>query len=377
DQEQLLDQLQDDTQEWVNARLDDIDGLIQNVIDSTNENAGEIKETLEGLGEDVGYHLSENMEAIWDKDGGVGQIVSQYSQDFSSHATTVQAVLAEIRNSLLEMNGASKKQAEKDVAGIQQGSASLPGVSNAPSGSPGTGSPGTDSPSAPSSGSSSSGSGSTSSWGSWFTGKKDSYPKSKLNVDTSIVDRLKSLDLDSSFSQRKRYYSAMGGSGTYTGSASQNTWMLEQMKLHGYAEGSNGIPDDRLAWTQEKGGELIYRAADGALLTPLGKGDMVFTSEMTKRLWEYAKQNPVRPSLPQIPTLQDVYLPVPEDIGSHASGNVTVQIDNIEMNGVNDPEQFTQELTKALSCDRRVKQILVDETIGRSLGRNSLLSRSR
>lgn len=372
DQEQLLDQLQDDTQEWVNARLDDIDGLIQDVIDSTNANAGEIKETLEGLGEDVGYHLSENMEKIWNTDSGVGQVVSQYSRDFNFHATTVQHVLADILKSLLEMNGASKKQAEKDVAGIQQGSASLPGVSNAPSGSPGTGSP-----SAPSSGSSSNNSSSSSSWGSWFTGKKDSYPKSKLNVDTSIVDRLKSLDLDSSFSQRKRYYSAMGGSGTYTGSASQNTWMLEQMKLHGYAEGSNGIPDDRLAWTQEKGGELIYRAADGALLTPLGKGDMVFTSEMTQRLWDLSKLPPVRPSLPQIPTLQDVYLPVPEDIGSHASGNVTVQIDNIEMNGVNDPEQFTQELTKALSSDRRVKQILVDETIGRSLGRNSLLSRSR
>ncbi|MDE7062491.1 MAG: hypothetical protein K2O73_04520, partial [Lachnospiraceae bacterium] len=118
---------------------------------------------------------------------------------------------------------------------------------------------------------------------------------------------------------------------------------------------------------------------DGALLTPLGKGDMVFTNEMTQRLWDLSKLPPVRPSLPPIPTLQDVYLPVPEDIQFRGAGDAVFNgaTFHIEMSGVNDPEQFAQELTKALSTDRRVKRVLVDETIGRALGKNSLTSRSR
>ena len=53
--------------------------------------------------------------------------------------------------------------------------------------------------------------------------KKDYYPKNKLNVDVSIVDRLKYHDFDSSFSQCAMYFAKMGFGGRYTGSAEQNT----------------------------------------------------------------------------------------------------------------------------------------------------------
>lgn len=45
DQEQLLDTFYDETEEWLNARLDDLDGLIQQVIEETNTNAGNISQT--------------------------------------------------------------------------------------------------------------------------------------------------------------------------------------------------------------------------------------------------------------------------------------------------------------------------------------------
>ena len=45
DQEQLLDTFYDETEEWLNARLDDLDGLIQQVIEETNTNAGNIGQT--------------------------------------------------------------------------------------------------------------------------------------------------------------------------------------------------------------------------------------------------------------------------------------------------------------------------------------------
>lgn len=49
--------------------------------------------------------------------------------------------------------------------------------------------------------------------------------------------RLKLHNFDSSKSARAGYYKAMGGSGTYVGSASQNNWMISEMKKHGFKQG--------------------------------------------------------------------------------------------------------------------------------------------
>lgn len=73
--------------------------------------------------------------------------------------------------------------------------------------------------------------------------------------------------MDSSFGKRAQYYSALGGSGGYTGSASQNRWLLSQVRsIFGFAQGgeigalksvirSNG--DDSLAINTFKQGEKI------------------------------------------------------------------------------------------------------------------------
>ena len=47
DQSAMLDKLQSDAEEWINGRLDDIDGLLKGVIDSANKNASNMKSTLE------------------------------------------------------------------------------------------------------------------------------------------------------------------------------------------------------------------------------------------------------------------------------------------------------------------------------------------
>ena len=65
--------------------------------------------------------------------------------------------------------------------------------------------------------------------------------------------------------------------------------MVPNGAIHGYAIGSSGISSNQFGWTQEKGQELIYRRHDGAVLTPLGKGDKVFTNEMTENLWKMSK----------------------------------------------------------------------------------------
>lgn len=138
--------------------------------------------------------------------------------------------------------------------------------------------------------------------------------------------RLKYRDIDSSFVQRQKYYSAMGGTKTYTGSSSQNTWMISQMKAHGYEKGSKYIPYDQMAWTQENGNELIYRASDGAVLTHLGEGDMVFTNEMSKRLWEMAQGN-------FVPNIAPIQTPDFSKIGNTQNPqNMSIGDINVNMN---------------------------------------------
>lgn len=73
--------------------------------------------------------------------------------------------------------------------------------------------------------------------------------------------------MDSSFGKRAQYYSALGGSGTYTGSASQNNWLLSQVRsIFGFAQGGEigalksvikGNGDDSLAINTFKQGEKI------------------------------------------------------------------------------------------------------------------------
>ena len=130
----------------------------------------------------------------------------------------------------------------------------------------------------------------TSSGSGIFIPKADSYPKNKLQKETSVVDRLKYNDFDSSFTARASYYSKLGGNGIYTGSSSQNTWMIQKMKGMGYQKGTSHAKEG-YHWTQEDGGEIVVRKSDGAMLLPLQDGDMVFNNESTRRLYELS-QNP-------------------------------------------------------------------------------------
>lgn len=78
---------------------------------------------------------------------------------------------------------------------------------------------------------------------------------------------------------------------TYNNAKSSGN-LYKKLKSIGYfAKGSKYIPFDQLGVTQEKGQELIYKRADGTILTPLGKGDKIFTADMTDNLWKLAKMN--------------------------------------------------------------------------------------
>lgn len=85
-----------------------------------------------------------------------------------------------------------------------------------------------------------------------------------------------------------------GGFGVHIKSADGrygNLGWVSLDQLEGYATGDRNIDKDQLAWTQEQGEEIIVRKSDGAILTPLNKGDTVFNNKQVQRLWDVSNGN--------------------------------------------------------------------------------------
>ena len=126
-----------------------------------------------------------------------------------------------------------------------------------------------------------------------------------------------------------------------------------------YAKGTKGVPFNQLAYTQEDGQELVYHTDSGALLTPLGQGDMVFTNAMTQRLWEIASG-----TMP----FGGVDLSAP-DINSNLTQNVNAENTfNFTLPNVTNADEFIDELRN----NERFEKIVQEVSIGRMMGNNKL-----
>lgn len=151
-----------------------------------------------------------------------------------------------------------------------------------------------------------------------------------------------------------------------TVTSKQKTAILNRMKFNGYKKGSEHIDKSQLAWTQENKRELIYRASDGAVLTKLNPGDKVFTNEMTENLWKLAKTNP---SLLYSSTN---FVPKLPDIAKSAGTSTIVEVGDIVMNGVNDPETFGRQLREEICKNGKTTQCITEAVSAKQLGKNGV-----
>ena len=344
DQQNIIDTFESDLEDWINSRLDDLDELVQNVIDQTNTSASEINDVIEKEAGNVGYTVSDAISKVMDVDSTNGtNMVNFYDKTFPNEMTTTRNSIDAIKNLLQAMKDAADKKAQEEIKKQQ---AAQQAISKPASSSSSSSSSSSNSNSSNNSGTSSSSSG----WGSWFVHKADSYPKSKLRINSSIVDRLKLHNFDSSQSARAGYYKAMGGSGTYVGSASQNNWMISEMRKHGFKQGGTI-------------GKLIRSAGeDGFVLARTG--EEILSKEkliMLKDALQY---------IPQNYNIASTSLPKFTQKASNSSVDVKVDFGGITMNGVNNPEEFVTELQKSKRFEKIVQSITVDTAMGKnSLGK--------
>ena len=156
-----------------------------------------------------------------------------------------------------------------------------------------------------------------------------------------------------------------------TVTSKQKTAILNRMKFNGYKKGSEHIDKSQLAWTQENKRELIYRAADGALLTKLNPGDKVFTNEMTENLWKLAKTNPAQMYAGQ-------FTPVTPDFSKSVnnSSNIEVTFGDLVLPDVTNSAEFADSvesvMREAICKNGKTTQCITEAVSAKQLGKNGV-----
>lgn len=373
DTQAILDNLADTTKTWLDERLDSFDITMQEIIDQSNENASNISQTITDTAENYGYKLSESMSNIWSTNAnnitnGINSVLGDFSNKFVEGNNAINKVCGDINaavQGLLKNSNDEAQRVADEIARQQaeQNANTDGGYSDGGSSSGGDSGSNDWSDNWDNSDSGSSDDGG--SWGDWFYHLEDDYPKDLLEIDTSIVDRLKANDIDSSFGARADYYSAMGGDGEYYGSSDQNIWMLDQLKSHGYKNGTKSATAG-IHRTDEKGlgSEVIFSKKYGTL-RKLDTGDMVFNKDQVEKLWNLSKGMPnmfvdnLGAKLPDIP-----------NISNSLANKVDVSYGDVSLSfpNVHNYEDFMKQAQQ----DPKFEKMVQNMTLGQTLGRNSL-----
>lgn len=310
DQKELLDNLKNEYEEILNKRLDNIDGLLSDMISEINSNASQISDTLRTEAASVGYDLSTEMQNVWNATNDVNGVIAAYDSNFSSTMTGVSSAIDDIYKRQQEMINAIDSMAGKLVQKVQEETEDpvvgeleevkqKPNKNNVAEGNP--------TPDPPK------------------VSDKDSIkdavlvdpdepkkkPKKKPNKTNGTKAGNGKAEVGDNVTYTSGVYHAAsdgtGATGSYylgkkvkitrinkgskypycidAADGTQLGWVkLSQLK--GYASGSKSIPSDQYGWTQELGTESLIRKRDGAIVTPFERGDMVLDADATKNLWD-------------------------------------------------------------------------------------------
>ena len=154
------------------------------------------------------------------------------------------------------------------------------------------------------------------------------------------------MGVSTSGGKSKYYVSDLYGNDTkWYNSYEEASKALEKLKTQNYnykayAKGSKFIPKDQLGWTQDKGGEMIFRRSDGAILTPLKRGDAVANAALTENLFEWGKINPNR-FMPEVAKASNYKIDVPVKT---VQRDVTVNYQNVFNGDFNSTEQLIDKM---------------------------------
>ena len=372
DTQTILDNLADTTKTWLDGRLDSFDITMQEIIDQSNENASNISQTITDTAENYGYKLSESMSNIWSTNAsnitnGINSVLGDFSNKFVEGNNAINKVCGDINaavQGLLANSNAEAQRVADEIARQQaEQNANTDGGYSDGGGSSDSGDDWSDNWDNSDSGSSNNGGSDGVNW----IYSPDDFPKDELDISSSIVDRIKWHDYDSSFSARAGYYEQMGNDDPYYGTSEQNIQMLEYMKSHGLKKGSKSAHGG-LTLTDEDGlgSEVIFSKKYGTL-RKLDAGDMVFNADQVEKLWNLSK-GITTPNM-YMDNL-GVKLPDVPNISNNLANKVDVEFGDVTLSlpNVKNYEDFMKQMVS----DKRFLKSVQEGTLGQVLGRNSL-----
>lgn len=366
DTQAILDNLADTTKTWLDERLDSFDITMQEIIEQSNANASNIADTITTTANDYGIKLSESMSSIWSTNtNNITKVLGDFGTSFVDSNNKIKDVCGDINAAVqgLLKNSNDEAQRVADEIARQQAeqNANTNGGYSDGGGSSDSGDDWSDNWDNSDSGSSDDGGSDGVDW----IYEEDSYPKDLLDIENSIVDRLKYNSIASSFGARAGYYEQITGDSDYYGTADQNILLLDYLKSHGLKKGSKSAHGG-LTLTDEDGlgSEVIFSKKYGTL-RKLDAGDMVFNADQVEKLWNLSKGMPnmfvdnLGAKLPDIPNISNS-LANKVDV---SYGDVTLSFPNVHN---------YEDIMKQMQKDPKAEKMIQEMTLGQTLGRNSL-----
>lgn len=347
DTEDMLDDLMNDYQEFINEKLNDTN----NILDEIKTLLGsDIIETIKGLDSNLTNDTKDQIGSSTTNGGDGGQAAKDYvhntvtndqnkvnsKTDTSSYNPAKEADIAKKKNEIAQKKKAINEQRQSFQNQIKELESQL----------------------------------------KQLYGELNSVENKYQFEKSSTKNKDKLQDLKNNYIEKKSGLNAMIQDVTHNKDVLQQFIAdldkqsaqldTDLVSLKGYEKGSEHIDKSQLAWTQEDKREMIYRASDGAVLTKLNPGDRVFTNEMTENLWELAKTNP------SLLTSGINYMPNLPEITKSAGTSTIVEVGDIVMNGVNDVETFGRQLREEILRNGKTTQCITEAVSAKQLGKNGI-----
>lgn len=341
DQTAMLDDLYSEYETMLNSRLDDIDALVQDVINQSNANSVEIQGTIIDVANQVGYNISSDLQTILDTNNGMYDMVAFYNENFTGLLTTTNMSINGVTDRINAMISYSDSNAVNIINSINTAAnnivtASLQAASVYSS--------------------------TIASLQSQLTLATITANNNSSNHSGGSSGSSRSGGSSSSLKPGKTGGTIKKPHRTITSNSGATTHPMYNIATR-YAKGGNvssktKSPFDDLA--QSMGEDTMVAVKEGErILTPV-----------QNEMWEQWTA-----SLPKLMDLSDS-IKIPDfskNVAQNATqSNINIGIDNIQMNGVNDPEKFTKQLVESVQRNGKVQSVLKDLTSNALLGKNSL-----
>lgn len=351
EEQKLLDSLADDTEEWVNTRLDNIDGLVSEAIQATNDNSATISGVITSTAETLGYTLSEYANMLWSGDNDNTTLLLKAYEDVSLGVdvgvTRLETVLNSIDQKIQTMVEDLNAQATVESESISQPEITYNETNNYDTGD-------YEPPQSTSSGITFNGGtfyedsykgGDTGNSKNQWTGHEVEVTKESGTGMVHIVDKT---------------------TGTVLG------W-VDKDQLRGYATGTTNAKKG-FNLVSEKGDELI-RDKDGNII--LAKGEQIFPFKGGETVFNAAKTaellsgNLIPLSAEQLWGNIVKTPKLPEMVGRNTGSNIQQDINvHFELPNVTDANSLITELQQSKRFEKIIQSMTADQMLGKgSLGK--------